>query len=135
MFQDALDPYLIVTRTSVGAQGGDWLPSFNAATLQLRTGLRGKSYRGSKHFGTIAESDTTNDELTSGALTRWATMITAYLAGITDSDGNTWLPIVWSRLLSNMSSVPTVIVANQVTSCRINKTLGYMRHRKQKTVV
>lgn len=131
---DALDNYGSTTEAGVGAITGDPLGDFVAVVLQLKTGLRGKSYRGSKHFAPASESDSIGNTINAGAQTNFNAIGTAILAGFTDSDGNIWLPTIFSRHLSQVQTNPTTVVANQITSFVLNKTLGTMRRRKSKTV-
>jgi len=134
-FDDALDAPASFTEAGVGAITGDRLPDFSAVTIQMKTGLRGKSYRGSKHYGPIAESDTLGDTLVAGAVTRFTNVYNAVVAGFTDSDGNTWYPVIKSSKPPAQYKInPCVVVANIVSSARLNKSLGTMRRRKIKTV-
>ena len=48
---DAEDAYASIAATEVGAITGDRLQTFCAAYLLIRSGLRGRSFRGSKHLG------------------------------------------------------------------------------------
>lgn len=130
---DPLDPFLTQAVSKNGAVTGDSLPSVNNVTMQLKTGLRGGSYRGSKHYGPIGESDTTLDGLTAGAITRWATFQAAYLAGFTDAGGFLWLPFITSQLYSTFTLTPPVatVVGTAVTSTIVNPYLGIMRRRKE----
>jgi hypothetical protein len=128
---DPLDPFLTAALAKNGTVAADSLPSVNNVTLQLKTGLRGPSYRGSKHFGPIAESDTTLDGLTAGAITRWATFQTAYLAGFTDAGGFLWLPVVTSQKYSTFTLLTAIVVYTAVNATIVNPYLGIMRRRKE----
>jgi hypothetical protein len=133
---DATDPYVPLSDVHIGLVTGDSLPTDNAVFLLFRTGIRGKSYRGCKHFFPIAESHTTtgsDDILNAGAITLWTAVATALLGTITDSDGNVWVPSVFSRKLSQVKMNPTTVVANDVTAVLLNKRIGSMRHRKVKS--
>ena len=131
---DALDSYQSTTEAGVGAITGDPLGDLVAVVLQLKTGMRGKSYNGSKHFAPASESDSIGNTINAGAQTNFNAIGTAIVAGFTDSDGNVWLPTIFSRHLSQVRTNPTTVIANQVTSTLLNKTLGTMRRRKSKTV-
>ncbi len=129
---DALDAPVEFTRAIAGTRTGDAMTKRNAAFVLYRTGLRGKSYRGSKHFGPLSESDTTAgtaDIFNAAALALWATAITAMLAGFTDAGGNPWVPCVLSRKLSQLRSNPTTVNAYDVTTMALNKRIGQMKRR------
>lgn len=128
---DPKDPFVNATGPVNGGVLGDSLPSVNNATLQLQSGVRGRSYRGSKHFGPIAEAHTTLDYLNSTALALWATFQTAYLAGMTGSDGFVYKPVIVSATLSKLTSTIATVVAVPVTGTIINAQLGIMRKRSQ----
>lgn len=130
---DALDAPSQVTRAGVGAISGESLTTAESAYLLYRTGLRGKSYRGSKKLFPFSESDTTlatADLWNAGALTRLAAINTAFLAGFTDSDGNVWKACVLSRKLSTLATNPTTVVINDITTALVNKRVGTMKKRK-----
>jgi hypothetical protein len=137
-FENPTDAPIAVTQAGVGAISGDRLPDFSAVVVQLKTGVRGKVGRGSKHYGPIAESDTTGDDLVSGSVTRFQAVGAAIVAGFTDSDGNVWIPGLKGapRLLSPAQYVvaPTTTVWTDITSYLLNKSLGTMKRRKIKTV-
>lgn len=131
---DAEDLPVTVADVTPGAIAGQRLPDYNATMLLLRTNLRGRWYRGRKFYGPIAEADSDEDVLSAGAITRFGTIITALGAGFTDSDGNPWIPVVLSRNKSTLDANPTNVVAADVTSIVLNKTLGTLRRRKVRTV-
>lgn len=116
-----------------GAVGGDNQPSNESAYMLLRSDTRGKHYRGSKHFGPIAESSTLNQELAAGVLAAWATFATHVNDIITDATGTTWFPIVLSRTLSDLTVTPASLVYALITNVFTSKTLGTMRHRKERS--
>lgn len=134
---DAQDAPVSFSRVVAGARTGDGMPMHNSAFLLARTGLRGRSYRGGKHFGPLSESDTTSgtdDLLNAAALVLWGLVATAWLAGFTDSDGNVWVPCVFSRTLSITTANPTSIITNDIVATLINKRIGRMRHREVRSV-
>lgn len=135
---DANDPYTAFSHAVVGSIAGDSEATDVAAYLLLRTALRGRSYRGSKHLAPMSESDTTtgtDDLWNAGCLARLATIAAALVAGFTDSTGNVWVPSILSRRPPAQYSVnPTTVVANDVVSCAVNKRIGSMNHRKVKSV-
>lgn len=119
----------------VGAIATDSLPSNEAVYLLLRTSLRGRNYRGSKHFGPASEVDTTNDLLVGAGLARWQAVQAAVLSNLVDANGNTWVPTVLSRNLSNLSLLPLAsVVATQITDVLLDKNIGTMRRRRSVTV-
>jgi hypothetical protein len=135
---DANDLYSTVAHAVVGAIAGDSMPTEDAAFLLLRTNLRGKSYRGSKHLGPMSESDSTagtEDLFNAACLARLATIAAAIVAGFTDTTPNTWKPSVLSRISpAQYRTNPTTVVANDCTSIAVKKTIGSMLHRKAKSV-
>jgi hypothetical protein len=116
--------------TVVGAR----LPMQSSVSLLLRTGNRGKSFRGGKRISPVAESHVTADEINGGALAVWNTLTALMVSSFTDADGNTWTHEVLSKTLSNFVPQPAVIVAADITSALLNKTIGTMRRRKERTV-
>jgi len=138
LFEDSTRITYILSQSGVGAISGDRLPDFGSVTIQLKSTVRGRSGRGSKHLGPIAESDTTGDDLVSGAVTRFQTLGAAIVAGFTDSNSNVWTPGLKGapRLLSPAQYLvnPTTTVFTSITSYLLNKSLGTMRRRKIKTV-
>lgn len=134
---DALDAQTFLVDTHPGLVTGDSMPLTQAAFLLLQTGLRGKSYRGSKHLFPLGESATTvltDDIFNAGALTYLGNFAAAMLAGFTDSNGNVWIPQVLSKKLSQLKANPTTVVANDVTSVSVGKRVGVMRHRHVKSL-
>lgn len=131
---DAQDQQTFFTHANVGAIIGDRLASYAAVFMLFRTGLRGRSYRGGKHFGPFAESDVGDDVLNAGAIARVQTIATALALPLTDSNGNNWNLGILSRDLSKLTPNPTTIVFNDATEIRFNKRLGTMRGRKANSV-
>lgn len=134
---DAEDPYLSIVATEVGAVTGDRLSSDIAAFILLRTGLRGRTFKGGKHLGPMSESDvtTTNEDIwNAGTLTRIGNLATALLAPLTDSTGNIWNLTLVSRKLSQLKTNPTTVIANDVTQILGNKRVGTLLRRKVKSV-
>ncbi len=133
---DALDAPLQTNHAVAGAVAGDGMPSFNTAFFLFRTGVRGKNYRGSKHFAPLSESDTTlgsEDILNAAALTRMGAIRTDLLAGFTDSDANVWQLQVFSKSLSQVLTNPTTVVVNTVNAVLVNKRIGRMKRREVKS--
>lgn len=131
---DATDQYQSFTATEVGAITGDRLQTFCAAYLLMRTGLRGRSFRGSKHFGPMSESDIGDDVFNAGCLTRLATIATAMGGTLTDTTGNQWVQTLLSRKLSQLTFNSTTVTTNDVTQILPRETVGTMRGRKVQSV-
>jgi len=130
---DPTDAFVDFSHAVVGSIAGDSMTTVEAAYLLLRTGLRGGSYRSSKHLFPMSESDTTSgtdDLFNAGCLTRLTAIGAAILAGFTDASGNIWKSTVVSRKKSNFAVSPAVVVANLVTAVAVNKRVGRMRHRE-----
>jgi len=124
-------------RAGVGGVAGDSMPMQDTVYVLFRTGTRGKSYRGCKHFFPLSESDTTGpnaDVLNAGAIALWATAITAMAGTFTDADGNVWRPEIYSKKLSQDRVNPTTIIATPVTALLLNKRIGRMRKRERVSV-
>lgn len=134
---DATDAPALVAETHPGGVAGDSMPLTNSAFLLFQTGLRGRSFRGSKHYFPIAESATTiatDDIFNAGMLTLLAAIGTALIANLTDANGNVWQPCVMSRTLSQLRRNPTTVIANPITAILVAKRVGIMRHRRVKPV-
>ena len=129
---DYTDPYRTVALAKPGTVAGDSLPSVNNITLQLKTGLRGRTTRGSKHYGPIAEVDTTLDSVKATPLIGWNAFCATYLAGFTDADGFIWKPFLVSRKLSTFGPTIADVVGYNITEIKVNSVLGIMRRRKEK---
>jgi len=110
------------------------LPSQQAIVTPFRTNLRGKNYRGSKHFSPIDTASVTGDELTAAAVAAWQAVLPNLTANIVVG-GQTFSPCIVSRSLSQLGPVgPVVIQGAAITTALLNKTIGTMRRRKEKTV-
>lgn len=135
---DALDAPIEFTNTDVGAITGDRLASFAAAYLLMRSAVRGRNYRGSKHLGPFSESDVTHatgcDIFNAGAITRLTTVCAAILAGFTDGTGNVWVPCVLSRSLSQLTLNPTTVITNDAIQVLPNHRVGSETRRKVKSI-
>lgn len=131
---DSEDYAASFTEAGVGAIATDRLPSSAIVTCILRTGVRGRSYMGRKHFSGVPEAHTTGDVLTGGGLTLWQAVRDALAASITDGDGNIYIPVVFSRSLSPSINNPTSLVVTNVSSVLLNKNVSTYKRRKQKTV-
>lgn len=118
--------------TFPGGLSGDNAPTCESAYVKVRSNIRGKNYRGSKHFSPIAESSTLNQELTITAIGLFSALAVALFTNFTDADGNVWRPIILSRTLSNLTTSPASITYGDVIFAQASKTIGTMRHRKEK---
>jgi len=133
---DAQDIENGFAHADVGNVAGDGMASIMAAYILLRTGVRGRHFRGSKHFGPLSESDTTapnEDIFNAGALVLWGNVVTALAAPLADSNGNTWNLEVISTSLSQLVTNPTFVVGNDVTEVALNKRVGRLRRREAKS--
>lgn len=137
---DALDPPQGVTRAIAGAIAGESQATYDSIVINLKTGVRGRSGRGSKHYGPIGEASTNGDVLIAGAIVLFNLIGAAILAGFTDADGNVWVPEIVIRnsaipgTSSQLRTNPTTVRANDVISAVLDSTVGTMRRRKVKTV-
>lgn len=132
---DATDANYSNARSVVGGITGDQQQNFDTLVLQYKTGYRGKSGRGSKHFAPLTATDTLGNTLVAGTVTAWQTVAGTLAAQFTDGVGNVWRPVILSRKLSQLKTNPTVVFTNDVTNILLNKTTGTMKKRKVKTIV
>jgi len=134
---DALDPPVLFSVNQPGAVAGDRLPSETAAYLLLKTGLKGRSYKGGKHIGPLSEADIGDDVLLSGALTKLANLVTSAMT-ITDASPNTWKLVVMPRMGPNSQQQflinPTTVATYPVTQVLTRQNVGYMKSRKVRSV-
>lgn len=135
-----------VVRSGVGAIATASFPDYVAVCFRLYTALRGRSWRGSKHFAAPSEADTTGDILTGAGLALWQAVGVALAANLTDANGNIWVPQVMSfystpvkgqpKVINTQLTInPTIIGTQPVTAVVLNKTVGIMRRRKTKSVI
>src|SRR5262249_33292945 len=103
-------------------------------TVRHKTAQRGKNYRGSKHLGPVAESDTLTDEIDPAMQAKWNSATIAISQSFTiTATGGIWSPCVVSRNLSQLKTDAYTIIGADVTQGILNLTIGTMRHRKEKT--
>lgn len=121
-----------VGTTYVGGISGDSLPIDKCITFQLKTGKRGRNYRGSKHYPGVPEASTLKDELTTTATTALAALKAGHTVTINDGVA-AWQPVIVNGSLSQLVN-PTTIVATSITSAVLNKTIGVIKRRKEKGV-
>jgi len=117
-----------------GAATGDRYADFGAWTMEIHTGLRGRCFRGRKHFGPVAEAQTTLDEIAAASTADFLAAVGAWeaLTGLGDSGGNTWGLCVVSRKNSILTGPSIVLTWADFTACTLQPALGTMRHRKMK---
>lgn len=132
--EDNLDAYQSDVVAEVGGVAGDRAPDYECVTFQLKTNVRGRNYRGSKHFSPIAEADTDGDVIDAAALANWQALKVLLGSSFADADGNNWSPFVWSRSLSTLAGDLWTIVGATVNNVVLNKTLGTVRSRKTATI-
>lgn len=128
--------FVSMSTPSPGQVTGDRLPIFNAATIQIRSSARGRSYRGSKHFAPVAESSTTEDALNMTGLGLWGSVATQLQnLTLTGANGSSWQLIVLSRVLSDLTANPSVFTfASEQPGAGgavLNTKIGTMRRRKR----
>jgi len=135
---DPLDAPIEFSSVLVGAITGDRLASFSSAFLLMRTAVRGKNYRGSKHLGPFSETDVTHatgcDVFNAGCVTRLNTICTAVTIGFADSTTNQWVCQVLSRDKSQLANYPCTVVANDVIQCIPNQRVGTEVRRKAASI-
>lgn len=131
-FDDPFDAPTITLVTSAGAITGDCLPPKNAVYMELKTGLRGRNFLGSKHFSPIGDSDTTSTELVTPTPAWWTALKAAVLAQMTVSGTGTYNPCVVSRNLSQLETAPVSIMAANITSIVMRRNIGSLKRRRVK---
>jgi hypothetical protein len=131
---DALDAPAEFSSILEGLITGDRLASFATGYLLMRTAVRGRSYRGSKHLGPFSEADVTHatgcDVFNAAALTRLTTICDAIGGGFTDATTNQWVPCILSRKNSELTENPTTVVTNDVIQVLPNHRVGSEVRRK-----
>jgi len=119
---------------SAGSVSGDSLPNLTTVTMQLKSGIRGRSYNGSKHFAGIAESSTTKDKLNSTGISLWDAVRDSLEVWMVDADnaGSGFGMCVISQVLSDQVSDPCVFTGADVTDIKLNVIIGTMRRRRER---
>ena len=130
--EDRTDAYEDTALNEVGAIAGDSQSSEKTAFFLLKTGLRGKTFRGAKHFGPISEADSTStsDIFNAAAMTRLNTLGAALIADMTDAQGIVWRPCVVSRSGTDWTTQPVEVERTLITSYAINKRFGQIKRRR-----
>lgn len=131
------DPTSLEEETSLGAFGTveeEVYASDTAAYMQLKSGYRGRSYNGAKHFVGPAETQILNGYLNGGGITLWDAVRDVLsgwgTAGFTDAGGDTWFLSIVSRLLSDLEASPAVFTGATVSSILLNNRIGTMGRRR-----
>lgn len=132
MLDDPTALPLTPTALGGGAITGDRLPSFNAAVLQLVTNARGRCFRGSKHYGPIAEDGVTLDELVGATLTAFQALQNSMNPLLQFSDGSEKFNLcVLSRKNSNLIGPGVSFTYAQTIAPILNLKIGTMKRRKE----
>lgn len=135
VLNDAMDAEQTFANAAVGARVLDSLPLNACVSMLLRTDLRGRSFKGAKHFSPASEEDTTQDILTGAGLARWQAVRDAVAATMIDANGNAWYPTVYSRKRSTPTLLPVAAIdANEVTDVLLNLNIGKMKKRSSRTI-
>ena len=117
-----------------GTNPDDAYQTDNAVYFQLKTGFRGRSFFGSKHFTGCVETHVDAGYLNATGQTAWTTMKTKLLlwttTGLVDGAGNAWKLCVISRVLSNLVASPAVFTGADVLSVLLNTRVGTMGRRR-----
>lgn len=112
----------------VGASAEDPLPPQCAALYTLRTGTKGRSYRGRLYHPGGGEADQSNGQWAGATVTALQTISTQLLAvfGPAGSNGD-WRLAIISR--SHNKTKRAVPIATQVTSITVSSTIRTQRRR------
>jgi hypothetical protein len=131
---DAEEQYGVGTTPGSGTQALPRMPIDLALVYLLRSKTRGKSFRGSKHFGPIAQAHVTKDEINAAGITAWSAVAGYLTTSVTTPGGQVYIPVIVSKTLSTLKTNPTTIIGADVTAALQNKTIGTMRGRREATV-
>jgi hypothetical protein len=117
-----------------GTNTNDAYQTDNAVYFQLKTGYRGRSFFGSKHFSGCVETHVDAGYLNATGQTAWTTIKTLMLAwtttGLVDTAGNAWKLCIVSRVLSNLIASPATFTGADVISILLNTRVGTMGRRR-----
>jgi len=109
-----------------------------AVYMLLRTGYRGRSFKGAKHFGGLAEEDTVADQLDASGIVNWGAVGAVIedwgVTGLDDGDGNVYKLVVLQPTNSDLQADPSIFTGAVVVDVLLNKTIGTMGRRRQKTI-
>jgi len=134
---DPINLGTFITNPVTGIVTGDRATNFVAAVIRKKTWARGRSYMGSNHYGPIGESETTLDNLSTAGITAFDDLRAALelfgTSSITTADGSAWKLMVLSTTLSNLTASPILVTGSVVKECILNRRLGTMKRRKDRT--
>ncbi len=130
---DVTFPLLSANVPATGSLALPRLSTGQAVVILRRSATRGKNFRGSQHFGPLAAAQVVADELTAGGVTAWTALL-ATIAGNITVGGQTYSPCIVSKSLSQLRQNPVTIQGSAITQALLNKTIGTMRRRKERTV-
>lgn len=119
-----------VADASVGAIATDSQPSLNTVVIDLVTATRGRAGRGRKFFAGVVEASTTDNLLSGAGLVLWQNLRDKLDDVLADGAGNSWTPCVISKFYSTLTTTPTVIYGDNVTSMKLNKRVSRMDRRR-----
>jgi len=129
------DPGIQVADAGVGAIATDGQPSDDCAVINLKSGIRGKSGRGFKHFAGVNEVDTTLDVLVGAGLARWQAVRDGCKAALVDATGTTYTPFILSPTWSQIETDPVSILGANVTDAKLNTVVASLRKRKAASIL
>jgi len=141
IMEDPSDDWYLATGagfTGPGLIAGDRLPPQDVAFLLLKTGFRGKHYRGAKFISPMSESDTTDataDLWNAACLARLNTLAAAIDDSVIDADTNTWSPIVCQHSLIDDSVIPWIIPFAVITNVKVKQSISHLKTRANKVSV
>lgn len=131
---DPTRPAVIGAALGNGTAGAARAASFVNVTIRKTGFARGRSYKGSNHWGPPGETNYVNDELNGAGLANWgivqaalASLATGVLAGGLDF----WQLAVFSPTLSDYISNPISVTGTLVNQTILNAKLGTMKRRKE----
>ncbi len=132
---DPTSPTAVDLTGAAGAVTGDLYAPDAAVYIQITSGMRGRSYFGSKHFCAPSEAQIDNGYLNSGTgAPAWTPVQVAIKAlgvtGMTDTAGNVWKLCILSKTLSNLEAIPPTLKFVQVNDSFLNSRIGTMGRRR-----
>lgn len=127
---DATDAGSETVVGEVGGVAGECLPAFNCQLINKKTALRGRSYRGRFFIPSVPEGGADGNTLTVAQLALLTTLAGKLDDGFADSDGNTWVPFLFSASLSVIDSNPTLVNGSDITLCTAVDPIAVLRSRK-----
>jgi hypothetical protein len=122
--------------TQAGLRAGGRLPVLNSVRGVLRGALRGLAYRGSKLWSPVSSADVAGDELTAAGLALWQAATSWVSQDLVYADGpvtQVLRPVIWSRSLTPGPPFTAPAEGTDVTAIILDRTLGVLRHRKERT--